>query len=413
MIPSTHVTQLPLYWQYYFSSVLLHRMSSHDIHRTTLTNLPSYMVTYMADENSTLSDIATIVDYSYQGTVVGSNTTQESNTDDWHGVFRAYGVFILIAIGICGNVLSCAIFCTCHLRKTPPGRYIIALSIVDSMVLLAEFFIAMELYVDTKDAACKIIYYLRYVFKLASSLLVVAIAVERFILVVFPLKHNVISTTKTAMISIAVITLTSFALCAYALFTLGVTKWNFCSIIMDKYTIYTTVDLVVSVGLGEVIASVIIAILTGVIVKTLTSAAKWRRNTLMMSGTSTNQGQRGGQAQKQVTVMLMSVAIGFIVLKIPYTVIWFVKFTYHHDHVPKLLFVFTDVFYVISVLNYTINFFLYCITGATVRKRMCEILHCKLHENRGASKILHQRGPSRHGIAHSSSGRIDTCDTSI
>eukprot|EP00918_Siedleckia_nematoides_P012886 GHVU01028201.1.p1 GENE.GHVU01028201.1~~GHVU01028201.1.p1 ORF type:complete len:167 (+),score=19.39 GHVU01028201.1:28-501(+) len=127
---------------------------------------------------------------------------------------------------------------------------------------------------------------------------------------------------------------------------------------------------------------------------------------------------KSNKQQHHLTVMLLTVAISFVVLRLPYTVVWFIVFGYDIQQaaisdakrsymldaiknisyviassnytittntttemqhaaipdaaLPDVLDAIKNISYVIATSSYTINFFLYCITGQAVRKRIIE-----------------------------------------
>ena len=86
--------------------------------------------------------------------------------------------------------------------------------------------------------------------------------------------------------------------------------------------------------------------------------------------------------EKQLTAMLLAVASTFIIIRLPYIVCYYI------DLEKKRLFKDLDgwksftiytlktVTYVIAVINYAINFFLYCLSGSLFRKQF-RSLFCK------------------------------------
>jgi hypothetical protein len=165
-------------------------------------------------------------------------TSTEGVSESWHFLVKYHLSSLIIAVGICGNILSCLIFATSAMRNTAAGHYIIALSVVDTLVLLTELYVNVDYRVgkniDKNEFECKFVYYLRYSWKLMSSWLVVAVAFERFILLVFPLKQKLISSTKAAKVTIVVIIILSHILCLYSLFTIGIKTEVGCTYIKGQ-----------------------------------------------------------------------------------------------------------------------------------------------------------------------------------
>jgi hypothetical protein len=312
-----------------------------------------------------------------------NTTIMTSPPEPWHYLIKYYVSPLIIVVGICGNIFSCLIFATCAMRSTAAGHYIIALSVADSLVLLTELYMEVDFRVwkniDKNELGCKLVYYLRYSWKLMSSWLVVAVAFERFILLVFPLKQKLISSTMAAKVTIVVIIILSHILCLYAWFTIGINKRKQCNYIEGKKVTWPLSDTLISVGLGEVFSSVVIFAMTLKTIQALRIAARNRAALVAASGPQAV--DQTNKTKHQVTIMLMTVAIFFVILRVPYTIVWFVAFGYtmKQREIPNLkpppaLHAGYTNFYVIAISNHAINFFFYCITGTQVRNRILKML---------------------------------------
>ena len=85
-------------------------------------------------------------------------------------------------------------------------------------------------------------------------------------------------------------------------------------------------------------------------------------------------GRRGGKrdVEQQLTVMLVAVATTFIVLRLPYTVSYYVD--QESDAIG--VYVAKKVFEIFFVTNYAINFFLYCLSGSAFRNQLILVFRC-------------------------------------
>ena len=117
-------------------------------------------------------------------------------------------------------------------------------------------------------------------------------------------------------------------------------------------------------GFGElVIPSVVVCIFTALIIRKLSEASKHRKRVLRMSSSVSQ--------ERQVTYILLAVAITFVVIRLPYVVTFYVN-EYKEELWPHLsdwekfyIYAANRIAYVLSVVNYCINFFLYCLCGST------------------------------------------------
>ena len=96
---------------------------------------------------------------------------------------------------------------------------------------------------------------------------------------------------------------------------------------------------------------------------------------------------RGNKLRLELTLTLLAISSCFLVLNIPYFVVWVIQrctwinqdnalsMHYHTAQVEKSsqhLWITRSIFYI----NYSINFFLYCLTGTYYRTKMRDLFRC-------------------------------------
>lgn len=128
--------------------------------------------------------------------------TDENETVLMALILHSYYTPSIVVIGSIGNILSVVIFFRLKMRKLSSSFYLAALGISDTIFLLSnssnwamehgiEKLINLELF-------CKVTNYLCGVSSVLSSWFVVAFTLERFIVVLYPLKRQTICTVKRA-----------------------------------------------------------------------------------------------------------------------------------------------------------------------------------------------------------------------
>ena len=139
--------------------------------------------------------------------------------------------------------------------------------------------------------------------------------------------------------------------------------------------------------------SAIIVVFTVLILIYLHRAKKLRLAQLEGQGQGqlANKKSAASNVDLQLTIMLVSVAIAFIVLRLPYTV------TYYLNTYKKELFVPLDIWLsyriylankvcdMIAISNYAVNFFLYCLCGSSFRNRLERLVTCGKMCGKGSS----------------------------
>ena len=209
---------------------------------------------------------------------------------------------------------------------------------------------------------CKTTYHVRESGRLLSALLTTTLTGERFLVVTFPLQVASTLTRTSALVIIAVETIICVAAGSYisVIFDILVFSDSRCVTVLHLYKTYHTINLVISKGIGEIFCSVVVTAFTAAMIYKLFAAKVWRQN---QSGDSNI--KSGSAKDTNITVMLITVAIAFVVLRAPYTVSYYLLHygdnifsdfeSAFRDHVHATI----NFSYTFLVMNYAISFFLY------------------------------------------------------
>ena len=242
------------------------------------------------------------------------------------------------------------------------------------------------LFYDESNFWCKIIFFLRYFGKLVSAWITVAITVERFISIAYPLKAGQLSTKRNTRIVISSIYICCLALTTFPFWTIGLQLYNnhfLCTFLnVEEYDAWNWV--VNRVG-SLLLPSVILFIFTGMIVGKLHSMKKKRKN-LMNQATKTS-------LENQLTKMLIAVAVTFLLLRLPYTIAYYLYafresiWSNVTDDQKYTLYVISRFAAVLATANYASNFFLYCLAGSTFRSQFVAMICCRRREMRRGKTV--------------------------
>ena len=300
---------------------------------------------------------------------------------------RFYLKAFIIFPGIVFNTLSLLVFAVGRMRHTTAGKYLLALTIFDMLVLLGELLHWLTEVVgedyrpilglkfrDTNEFACKFTLFLRYYGRLLSAWTTIIITGERFITVNFPLKVSRLSTTKISKVIIVTETLIGLVLATFPFYTVGVHGFGYCGI-TDK-SVYN-IFMWITVYLGDLILpSIIVCILTGLIILTLFRARSFRRRQA--------EGQHiKSEREFQLTLTLTFIAIAFVVLRLPYCVAFFLHINREkifpqpiNEYTDYTLWAARDLTGAIAIMNYMVNFFLYAVCGSAFRNEFRRVFCC-------------------------------------
>ena len=210
---------------------------------------------------------------------------------------------------------------------------------------------------------CKITYHLRESGKLLSAFLVMTITAERALVVWFPLKIPTLITRKRTIIIIIMEAVLAVVLGSYiSIIFSTVSFWpgspTTCLTQIHLHNTYNIINLVIAKGMGEIFCSVMVCIFTSFIVYKLFSARAWRQEQ-NIAGHLSNK-------EANISVMLVTIAIAFVFLRLPFTVAYYIN--HYQDNVfrvassidlMRLLYTTINLSYILVIMNYSLHFFLY------------------------------------------------------
>ena len=339
----------------------------------------------MVNSNSSSQTISDNGNFTERPVLIGSRPTAADF--DNYIMFKFYSLGVVIPTGMLFNLLACAVFLRSRMHKSSTVFYFFALACADNVVLLGELLLWLNSssskgyitglnFMDTSDGTCKFVHFLRYFGRLFSSWLVVAICVERFITVAYPLKSKWLSTPAKAKFVIGVLVAPCYILSCPAFF--AVQERTRCLIAEQYKKAYHIWQLTVMTAGELVIPSILVIIFTCLIIRKLIHARVRRFST--REGQTKNKNK---YKDRQPTIALLAVSISFITLRTLY-VITYPIVQNRNTLFPNLtswqrlhLYGLYTISFVLAVTNYSINFLLYIITGKTFRNEFVRFVLCK------------------------------------
>ena len=161
--------------------------------------------------------------------------------------------------------------------------------------------------------------------------------------------------------------------------------WNGMEVLNKTYCVATAEHMTWIWAMFRVtsffIPSFVIIIITILIIIKLKQMSSLRRKVLTKTRqTGRNKISEGDQ--RQLNIMLLLVAITFLVLRLPKSVM-------SYRHYSFAYFFAMDVAYCLAILNYCINFFLFCLSGSLFRKALFSCLKCKKVQRQVPIRFAH------------------------
>ena len=297
---------------------------------------------------------------------------------------------IILIIGTIGNILSFIILT----RKQMTGStyiYLAVLSITDTLVLFIGLLRRWvgELnghdVIDYSNWTCKTLSTLSYTVSDYSVWLIIAVTVERYIAVCWPLKAPTMCTKTRAIMVIVFILLLLIGLNLHFLWTAELGYFWYdnekvpqCDGGEHYKMLVEEIWPWVDAFLYSFLPVVVISILNGLIIRKVISARKHRNEMSMSMQYRGQDGRRPpGEGGAKLTIMLLTISFSFLITTLPVNIALIVPaFWKSRARDLKEYSQFQLGRTIVELLMYTnhsINFFLYCATGQKFRQQLLNL----------------------------------------
>ena len=294
-------------------------------------------------------------------------TSPTNSTEGSYSMSVAFEIIspLIVAIGIIGNILSLCVLSRKKFRKLSVSVYLRGLAVVDLSTLLVSDTLLHLLekttgnYMrDSQGWACKINIWLTLSLPWISSWLLVCISVERVIVVYIPHKAKRLCTTTKAYMVTSFMYLLFLLSNIHAFFMYDIHAGH--CVHLDK--IYYDVLGGVAITLYSIVPGLVIVICNLIIVRTLIIMSRVQK--------TMSHDKSASQNSKNLTVMMVTNCVFFLILTSPYNMI--TTFTDTAAINDNIIFAMFEL----ACLNHAINFFLYVLCGSLFRKELFRMLTC-------------------------------------
>ncbi|UJR21138.1 hypothetical protein I4U23_024237 [Adineta vaga] len=298
-----------------------------------------------------------------------------------------------VAVGIIGNLLSILVFARREMIKFCVSIFTIVLALSDILLLITSLFnIILPEYSnslsDTSAFWCHFHGYFDLLFAAISGYSVVFISVERWFSVWKPFDKAKYVTFKSTLITVISYTLISSLFFAWFPLILSYNPkqpqiGERCKLIQATvYRIFGTISVIFT----YIAPFIFLGILNILIVYRLhtrqqtsiqhslkvTKTANRTDSSLATTSIRKRQ-QRQRNTDRNITFMLITIAIAFMVMSFPFQIYWFYMQIRQLTTPDPTLFTLTQTF---RYLNCCCNVFLYSATSSLFRRELREIFHC-------------------------------------
>ncbi|XP_033753651.1 growth hormone secretagogue receptor type 1-like [Pecten maximus] len=323
-----------------------------------------------------------------------------------HKFLLLYVPPIMVLIGTIGNILSFTVFRT-NSGKVSTYTYLSALAIMDLLVLyigLLRLWIAQLSDFDIKDQAnwtCKLVAFLGYVCSDSSVWLIVAVTVERYIAVCFPLKASNLCRIRKARYIVFVPILALCFVNFHFLWTVQlrhdkndtINPVYICDAGPNFSELVNGVWVWVDAGIYSFVPFAILSILNGRIIQKVCIAKNERKHLVTTDRNGCNnirsKHSGTGEVSRKLTMMLLMVSFTFLLTTLPMNIILIMTKSWNEQNQQQKadFYLAKTVSELLMYLNHTINFFLYCISGRKFRRQILSLL-CRSVQNQNDDTAL-------------------------
>ena len=278
----------------------------------------------------------------------------------------------IILFGTTGNIFSFILMLQREMRQTSTYFYLAILAVADTMVLFVS---AFKTWIRTwsnfellhiSDGSCKTFMFLTYFSLHLSGWLIVAVTVERFIVVWFPLKATSICNTTRARFTTVIIVLVLFLLNVHLFWTAELvsnpgTGDKNCGMLQDNELLYKDVVPWLHLAVYSFVPSCALLIFNTLIIVSLI------RHRQVVVSQMTKDDRRTRYNHRKLAITLLWVSFVWICTTTPSALYTVLPLRPSSVEEMGMLLLVKVICYIILYINHSINFLLYCATGQNFR----------------------------------------------
>lgn len=284
-----------------------------------------------------------------------------------------YYLPVCVFFGLIGNTMSFVVMIQPHNRRISCCLYLAVLAVCDNSALLIFGYYwtkaTFQIESENQQLQCSVLAWLNYAVTQYGILLIVAMTVDRLVIVKYPLKAPQLCSHFRTKLIIIVLLVVCLVFTLPHLFITTVSGKYLCFSFQGS-GVWIKVYAFVVIIFNAFVVFIALLTMNILIIKTL-------RNNLFRDSKKINrrleQSKEGRDrlAQTQLTIMLLLVSFAFLVLTTP-NYIRHITYTYKdYKSDPDTYAVYVLIYHISSklyVTNSAVNIILYCIGGAKFRK---------------------------------------------
>ncbi|CAF1255004.1 unnamed protein product [Rotaria sp. Silwood1] len=300
-----------------------------------------------------------------------------------------YGYIIIMIIGFTGNIFQIITFSHKTMRKISTGILFLALSISDTVYLLLSLYILIIYGFNIPDQSnypklCQFRHYMYYLATNFSAWMLTTIACDRWIRSQFPIKSKRLCTPRTAIYTIIIVLIIDCLLHIHIITPMfgqiapGVTTMCGANSRYPNYSyFYEKIWPIITLLTITIIpASCMIFFFIAITINVLT-----HHNRIIPIGqTNVNRREkrRARFLHRQMLILMLVTWILFSLTTLPATLFRFIISTLNVQQSFSFSLLLTSIFEFITLSNYSLNFYLHCLTSKLFRKEFFKCIPCSI-----------------------------------
>ena len=291
--------------------------------------------------------------------------------------YKYYGYPVILAFGSIGNILAYLICTRTRLKKVSSVHYLAAVAVTDTGFLWTSFLTPLYLYygipIIVQVGVCQFMTFLNYVFTFLSIWYLVAMIVEKFIGIYWPLKKTTMCTpfrAKIVMVFMAILSVACYSYVVYFFGPVGKTI-TWCHPWPELKTHFENLNKIDSVVVGILPYAIIILLTTLILIRgceyyRISAAVElWPRQDSARSDST--------QCAMSDTQLVFPVLMLTLISNLPMNLIRSAM-SLNGIRMRSSLKMWNNFFYEFYILNFAIKFLVYLIFSVNFRCRTWNFL---------------------------------------
>ena len=337
--------------------------------KVVVTSITTLSVDMRGNESETTIRNSMLTISSTTGTVNGDGHSPRQKN-----LFLLYGAPVVIILGTVGNGLCLVVMADRSYRGKSYSVYISSLAVIDLCclwIMYASLWLIRNFTPQWSHPwLCKTMTVNDNTLNDLSVWVMVAMTVDRFVAVRFPLKASRMVTSSRAKVVVTVTAIISFLKNCHSFVTTSLVRDQKTGAIICNYvyhdSLFTQVLPWLDVCTQSAIPFLVLLTLNFIIINTI-------KNQMVNEFQAEEQKARMGKRERQITVSLIVVSCTFLALTLPLRIINIVAVFVHIN--MQQYFILLHVGYLLLYTNNAVNFYLYCLTGAKFRHEVVKRLY--------------------------------------